>query len=124
MTMDRVFIEDLRIQTVIGVFDWEREITQTISLDLQMAFDISRAAKSDNIADTLDYKSVSKRLIQFVESSEFQLVEALAEHCAQIVLDEFPVNWLRLKLSKPGAVRGSSAVGVIIERGESSAPSV
>ena len=123
MTMDRVFIEDLRIQTVIGVFDWEREITQTISLDLQMAFDISRAAKSDNIADTLDYKSVSKRLIQFVESSEFQLVEALAEHCAQIVLDEFPVNWLRLKLSKPGAVRGSSAVGVIIERGESSAPS-
>ena len=124
MTMDRVFIEDLRIQTVIGVFDWEREITQTISLDLQMAFDISRAAKSDNIADTLDYKSVSKRLIQFVESSEFQLVEALAEHSAQIVLDEFPVNWLRLKLSKPGAVRGSSAVGVIIERGESSAPSV
>ena len=123
MTMDRVFIEDLRIQTVIGVFDWEREITQTISLDLQMAFDISRAAKSDNIADTLDYKSVSKRLIQFVESSEFQLVEALAEHCAQIVLDEFPVNWLKLKLSKPGAVRGSSAVGVIIERGESSAPS-
>ena len=122
MTMDRVFIEDLRIQTVIGVFDWEREITQTISLDLQMAFDINRAAKSDNIADTLDYKSVSKRLIQFVESSEFQLVEALAEHCAQIVLDEFPVNWLRLKLSKPGAVRGSSAVGVIIERGESSAP--
>lgn len=124
MTMDRVFIEDLRIQTVIGVFDWEREITQTIGLDLQMAFDIGRAAKSDNIADTLDYKSVSKRLIQFVESSEFQLVEALAEHCAQIVLDEFPVNWLRLKLSKPGAVRGSSAVGVIIERGESSAPSV
>ena len=124
MTMDRVFIEDLRIQTVIGVFDWEREITQTISLDLQMAFDISRAAKSDNIADTLDYKSVSKRLIHFVESSEFQLVEALAEHCAQIVLDEFPVNWLRLKLSKPGAVRGSSAVGVIIERGESSAPPV
>ena len=122
MTMDRVFIEDLRIQTVIGVFDWEREITQTISLDLQMAFDISRAAKSDNIADTLDYKSVSKRLIHFVESSEFQLVEALAEHCAQIVLDEFPVNWLQLKLSKPGAVRGSSAVGVIIERGESSAP--
>lgn len=118
MTMDRVFIEDLRIQTVIGVFDWEREITQTISLDLQMAFDIRRAAESDAIADTLDYKSVSKRLIHFVESSEFQLVEALAEHCAQIVLDEFPVNWLRLKLSKPGAVRDSSAVGVIIERGE------
>ena len=119
MTKDIVFIEDLRIQTVIGVFDWEREITQTISLDLQMAFDISRAVKSDDIVDTLDYKAVSKRLIQFVESSEFQLVEALAEHCARIVLEEFPVTWLRLKLSKPGAVRGSSAVGVIIERGES-----
>ena len=118
MTTDRVFIEDLRIQTVIGIYDWEREITQTISIDLQMAFDIGRAAASDDIVDTLDYKSVSKRLIQFVEGSEFQLVEALADHCARIVLDEFPVDWLRLKLSKPGAVRGSSAVGVIIERGE------
>jgi len=117
MTMDLVFIEDLRIQTVIGVFDWEREITQTISLDLQMAFDISNAASSDDIADTLDYKAVSKRLIQFVEGSEFQLVEALAEHCASIVLEEFPVSWVHLKLSKPGAVRGSSAVGVIIKRG-------
>lgn len=118
MKQDIVFIEDLRIQTVIGVYDWEREITQTVSLDLEMAFDIRNAAASDAIADTLDYKSVAKRLIQFVEASEFQLVEALAEHCAQIVLDEFPVNWLRLKLSKPGAVRGSSAVGVVIERGE------
>jgi dihydroneopterin aldolase len=118
MTMDRVFIEDLRIQTVIGIFDWEREITQTISIDLQMAFDIRRAAESDDIVDTLDYKTVSKRLIQFVEASEFQLVETLAGHCARIVLEEFPVSWLRLKLSKPGAVRGSSAVGVIIERGK------
>jgi dihydroneopterin aldolase len=118
MTRDLVFIEDLRIQTVIGVFDWEREITQTVSLDLKMAFSISKAAASDDIADTLDYKAVSKRLIQFVEGSEFQLVEALAEHCAGIVLNEFPVNWVQLKLSKPGAVRGSSAVGVIIERGE------
>jgi dihydroneopterin aldolase len=118
MRNDLVFIEDLRIQTVIGVYDWEREITQTVSLDLKMAFDISVAGKSDAIADTLDYKAVSKRLIQFVEGSEFQLVEALAENCARIVLEEFPVTWLRLKLSKPGAVRGSSAVGVIIERGE------
>ncbi len=116
---DRVFIEDLRIQTVIGVYDWEREITQTVSLDLEMAFDIRAAADSDDIAHTLDYKAVSKRLIAFVEASEFQLVEALAEHCARIVLEEFPVDWLHLKLSKPGAVRGSSAVGVIIERGTS-----
>ena len=118
MTKDLVFIEDLRIQTVIGIYDWEREITQTVSLDLQMAFDISPAGKSDDIADTLDYKAVSKRLIHFVEASEFQLVEALAEHCAKIVLEEFPVTWLKLKLSKPGAVRGSSAVGVIIERSQ------
>jgi dihydroneopterin aldolase len=117
MAQDIVFIEDLRVQTVIGIFDWEREITQTVSLDLQMAYDIRKAGKSDDIADTLDYKAVSKRLIQFIEASEFQLVEALAEHCAKIVLTEFPVGWLRLKLSKPGAVRGSSAVGVIIERG-------
>ena len=96
MTKDLVFIEDLRIQTVIGVFDWEREITQTISLDLKMAFAINRAAKSDDIADTLNYKAVSKRLIQFVESSEFQLVEALAEHCASIVLEEFPVTWCQI----------------------------
>ena len=114
--MDTVFIEDLRIQTVIGIFDWEREITQTVSLDLEMEFDITRAAETDAIEDTLDYKSVAKRLIAFVEGSEFQLVEALAEHCARIVLAEFPVTALRLKLSKPGAVRGSSAVGVIIER--------
>lgn len=114
--MDIVFIEDLRIQTVIGIFDWEREITQTVSLNLEMGFDIRAAGQSDSISDTLDYKAVSKRLIHFVEKSEFQLVEALAEECARIVLDEFPVQWLRLKLSKPGAVRGSSAVGVLIER--------
>lgn len=113
---DIVFIENLRVQTVIGVFDWEREIRQTVSLDLEMAFDIRKAAASDDIADTLDYKAVSKRLIRFVEDSEFQLVESLAERCAAIVLEEFPVSWLRLKLSKPGAVRGSSAVGVVIER--------
>ena len=115
--MDRVFIEELEVQTIIGIFDWEREIKQTISIDLEMEFDIRKAAKSDSIGDTLDYKAVSKRLIHFIEDSEFQLVEALAERCAAIVLTDFPVNWLRLKLGKPGAVRGSSAVGVIIERG-------
>ena len=115
--MDRVFIEDLRIETVIGVFAWEREIKQTVSLDLEMAFDIRKAAQSDQIADTLDYKQVAKLLIRFVGKSEYQLVESLAERCAAIVLENFPVSWLRLKVSKPGAVRGSSAVGVIIERG-------
>ncbi len=117
--MDRVFIENLTIETVIGIFDWEREIKQAVSLDLEMDFDISKAAGSDAIEDTLDYKAVSKRLIHFVEESQFQLVEALAEKCAGIVLEEFPISRLKLKLSKPGAVRGSSAVGVIIERSRS-----
>jgi dihydroneopterin aldolase len=116
--MDIVFVEDLRIETVIGIYDWERKIKQTVALDLEMAFDNRKPAASDKIEDTLDYKAVSKRLIAFVESSHFELVETLAEQCAQIVREEFRVPWLRLKLSKPGAVRGSKAVGVIIERGE------
>ena len=114
--MDRVFIENLTVETVIGIFDWEREIRQAVSLDLEMDFDIRAAAASDRIEDTLDYKAVAKRLIRFVEQSEFQLVETLAQRCAEIVLAEFPVSRLKLRLSKPGAVRGSSAVGVIIER--------
>jgi dihydroneopterin aldolase len=116
--MDTVFVEDLRIETVIGIYDWERKIKQTVALDLEMAFDNRKPASTDKIEDTLDYKAVSKRLIAFVESSHFELVETLAEKCAQIVREEFHVPWLRLKLSKPGAVRGSKAVGVIIERGE------
>jgi dihydroneopterin aldolase len=116
--MDRVFIEDLRIETIIGIYDWERTTRQTIALDVEMAFDNTRPAATDRIEDTLNYKAVSKRLIAFVESSQFELVETLAERCAQIVRDEFGVDWLRLKLSKLGAVTGSRAVGVIIERGE------
>ena len=115
---DRVLIEGLEVRTVIGIYDWEREIRQTVRLDLEMAWDISRAAASDDIADTLDYKAVSKRLISFVEQSEFGLIEALAEHCSNIVREEFGVSWLRLKLSKPGAVRGSENVAVLIERGQ------
>jgi len=115
--MDLVLIEGLEVRTVIGIYDWEREIRQTVRLDLEMAWDISKAGVTDNIEDTLDYKSVSKRLINFVEKSEFGLIEALAEHCAKIVMTEFDVPWLRLKLSKPGAVRGSENVAVHIERG-------
>ncbi len=114
--MDIVFIEDLRIETVIGIFDWERRIRQVVALDIEMAFDNTIPADSDSIDDTLDYKAVSKRLIAFVERSEFQLVETLAERCAAIILDEFAVNWVKLKLGKPGAVRGARSVGVQIER--------
>jgi dihydroneopterin aldolase len=116
-SMDIVYIRDLKIETVIGIFDWERRIRQTISIDLEMATDIRKAAASDNIADALDYKAVAKRLIGFVGESEFLLVETLSEKVAEIVQTEFNVPWLRLRLSKPGAVRGSQDVGIIIERG-------
>lgn len=119
--MDIVYIHDLKVDTVIGIFDWERKIRQTVSLDIEMATDIRPAAATDDIDKTLDYKAVGKRLIHFIRESEFQLVETLAEECASIVLNEFDVPWVRLRLSKPGALRGSKDVGVIIERGQRSA---
>jgi dihydroneopterin aldolase len=115
--MDIIFLTDLKIETIIGIYDWEREIKQTISLDLEMATDIRKAAQSDHIDDTLDYKAVSKRLISFVEESKFELVERLAVECAQLILNEFNVPWVRLKLNKGGAIRGASGVGILIERG-------
>ena len=115
--MDIVYIRDLRIDTVIGIFDWERQVRQTVSLDLEMATDIARAARSDHIDDALDYKAVAKRLMGFVAASEYQLVETLAERCAELVLREFGVPWLRLRLTKPGALRGARDVGIVIERG-------
>jgi len=115
--MDIVYIRDLKIDTVIGIYDWEREVKQTISLDLEMATDIRKAASTDDINDTLNYKAVAKRLISFVGDSKFLLVETMTEQIAQIVMQEFNVPWLRLRLSKPGAVRGSQDVGLIIERG-------
>ena len=115
--MDTVFINDLRIETIIGIYDWERKVKQTISLDLEMGTDIRKSAETDAIEDTLNYKAVAKRLIAFVGDSEYQLVETLAEKIAEIVLAEFEVPWLKLTVHKPGAVRGSRDVGVIIERG-------
>jgi 7,8-dihydroneopterin aldolase/epimerase/oxygenase len=116
--MDIVFIEDLRIDTVIGIYEWERRVRQTLSFDIEMAFDNSVPAASDDIAYTLNYKDVSKRLMAYVSESSFGLVETLAERCAAIIREEFGVQWVRLKLSKPGAVRGAKAVGVCIERGK------
>ena len=115
-TSDKVFIEGLEIEALIGIYDWERRVRQPLQLDVEMAFDNRRPAASDAIADTLDYKAVSKRLIEFVSQSGYGLVETLAERCASLILDEFGVAHVRLKLSKPGAVRGARAVGVIIER--------
>ena len=116
--MDIVFLRDLRIDTVIGIYGWERRTRQTLIFDLEMSADIARAAATDDISDTLNYKAVAKRLIQFVGDSDFQLVETLAERCAEIIREEFGVRWVRLTLNKKGAVRGARDVGVIIERGE------
>ncbi len=114
--MDHVFIEGLEIEALIGIYDWERRIRQTLVFDLEMAFDNRVPAATDDIAHTLNYKAVSQRLVEYVSQSDFGLVETLAERCAEIVIDEFKVDSLRLKLSKPGAVRGARAVGVVIER--------
>ena len=115
--MDIIYLNDLKIETVIGIYDWEREIKQIVVLDLDMAADIHKAAISDSIEDTINYKAVSKRLIEFVGASEFQLVETLAEEVANIILKEFGVPWVRVKINKKGAVRYAGDVGVIIERG-------
>ena len=115
--MDKIFLRDLRVETVIGIWDWERKIRQTVSIDLEMAADIRKAAASDRVDDTLNYKSVAKRLQQFVGDSSFQLVETLAEKIAAIVIDEFDVPWVRVQLNKPGAIRGARDVGILIERG-------
>ena len=117
--MDIVYIKELEVKTVIGIFDWERKIKQIVSLDLEMQTDVTAGALTDHIDQALDYKSIAKRLIAFIEESEFQLIETMAEQIAAIVLSEFNVPWLRLRLSKPGAVRGSKDVGVIIERSAS-----
>ena len=114
--MDHVFIEGLEIEALIGIYDWERRIRQPLVFDIEMAFDNRIPAASDAIGDTLNYKAVSKRVIEYVAASDFGLVETLAERVAAIILEEFGVQRVRLKLSKPGAVRGARAVGVMIER--------
>ncbi|HEY5602350.1 MAG TPA: dihydroneopterin aldolase [Gammaproteobacteria bacterium] len=115
--MDIIYLNDLEIETVIGIFAWERRVKQKVRLSLEMAVDIRKAAASDSIDDTLNYKSVAKRLIDFVGNTEFQLVETLAEKVAGIILNEFNIPWVRVRLNKPGAVRYAGDVGVIIERG-------
>lgn len=116
--MDIIYLHDLKIECIIGIWEWERRLKQTVILNLDMAADIRRAATSDKIEDTLNYKAVSKRLVEFVGGSQFQLVETLAEKIAEIMLAEFRLRWVRVRVNKKGAVRGAGDVGVIIERGE------
>ena len=114
--MDKIFIHALKTEAIIGIFDWERQVRQTVIVDIEIGADIRKAALSDSIEDTLNYKKVAKRVLAFVEASEFHLVETLAEHIAMLILEEFGVVWVRLMLSKPGAVRSSRDVGVMLER--------
>ncbi len=116
--MDIIFLGGLQIETIIGIYDWERETKQTVILDIEMAFDIQEAAKTDDIQHTLDYKAVSKRIIAFVESNHFFLVEKLTVEIANVILNEFNVPWVKITLNKKGAIRGASDVGIIIERGK------
>mgnify|MGYP001291090601 FL=1 len=114
--MDKVFIKNLQVETIIGIFNWEREVRQVVSIDLTMEFDNKKAAKSDDIDDALDYKKIGKRVSSYVERSKFKLVERLAEQIAKLVLKEFPVSSLMVSVTKPGALRGSESVGISITR--------
>jgi dihydroneopterin aldolase len=115
--MDRIFITALSTEAVIGIYDWEREVKQRLEVDLELWLDLVAAAKSDAIEDTLNYKSVAKRVLAFVEASRYRLVEALAGEIARIVLEEFKVARVRVTVHKPGAIRHSRDVGVVVERG-------
>lgn len=114
--MDLIYIRDLKIECIIGVYEWERRVRQTVILDLDLGADIRRAAQTDAIADTVNYKAVSKRLLEYVGNSQFQLVETLAERVAEILLTEFQLPWVRVRINKKGALRGANDVGVVIER--------
>ena len=119
---DRIFLHGLTAECIIGFIDWERRVKQTVVLDLELPVDCRHAAHSDEVADTLDYKKVAKRVLAFVAASEFKLVETLAHRVALLVLEEFGVAWVRVTLNKPGAIRSSRDVGVMIERTRADLP--
>jgi dihydroneopterin aldolase len=114
--MDKIFIHALKTETIVGIFEWERQVKQTVVMDIEFSADIRKAATSDSIDDTLNYKGVAKRVLAFVDESSFHLVETLAERIAMLILEEFGVSWVSIALSKPGAIRGSRDVGVMLER--------
>ena len=121
-TGDRIFLHGLTVECIIGFIDWERRVRQTVVVDLEMPVDCTRAAASDEVADTLDYKKVAKRALEFIGTSEFRLVETLAHRLALVILAEFGVEWVRISLNKPGAIRNSRDVGVMIERTRADLP--
>ena len=113
---DIIYIKDLRVETIIGIFDWERKVKQEVSIDMEFPFDCKKAAATDSIDDTIDYKAICKGVIKFVEDSSFQLQESLAEGIASLVKEEYNVESIKLRVSKPGALRGAKDVGLVIHR--------
>jgi 7,8-dihydroneopterin aldolase/epimerase/oxygenase len=113
---DRIFLRGLAVQCTIGFIEWERRVKQTVVIDLEVPVDCAHVAQTDAVADTVDYKKIAKRIIAFVEASEFMLVESLAHRTALLLLQEFALEWVKLTVNKPGAIRGSRDVGVSIER--------
>ncbi|NQY27280.1 MAG: dihydroneopterin aldolase [Piscirickettsiaceae bacterium] len=114
--MDKIFLNDLNIDTIIGIYDWERETLQTLSFDLEMDWDIAKAAKSDDITDTLDYGAIATTIVSFVEASRYQLIETLAEDLCALLLKSYPIPKLKLTLSKPVALHGQNTARIVIER--------
>jgi dihydroneopterin aldolase len=122
LTCDRIFLRGLTAECIIGFIDWERRVKQTVVIDLELPVDCTRAATTDEVADTIDYKKVAKRILAFIEASEFKLVETLAHRLALLILEEFGLEWVRLSVNKPGAIRNSRDVGVVIERTRADLP--
>jgi 7,8-dihydroneopterin aldolase/epimerase/oxygenase len=120
---DRIFLRGLTAECIIGFIDWERRVRQTVVIDLELPVDCRAAALTDQVADTVDYKKVAKRVLAFIEASEFKLVETLAQSLAMLLLEEFGLEWVRLQVNKPGAIRNSRDVGVVIERRRADLPS-
>ena len=116
ITGDRIFLRGLECHCIIGFIDWERRVQQKVVLDLEFPTDCARAAASDAVADTVDYKRVAKRVLAYVGESQFQLIETLAHNLAMLLLEEFSLEWIRVTLNKPGAIRHSRDIGVSIER--------
>ena len=117
---DKIYVEDLRVKATIGIFDWEKKIKQEVSISYEIPHDNKKAAATDAIEATNDYKSITKAIIAFVENNKFELVETFAERIAEMVIKDFNIAEIRLRVSKPGALRYSKDVGVIIERNKSS----
>tara|TARA_B100000963_G_scaffold218906_1_gene190879 strand:- start:2589 stop:2960 length:372 start_codon:yes stop_codon:yes gene_type:complete len=117
-SVDKIFLSEIKIETTVGIWEWEKRIKQTVIIDIEMSADIKKAAATDDINDTLNYKAVAKSVRKLVEESQFQLVETMAEKISELILTEHDVDWVKVKVNKPGAIRGSKGVGIIIERGK------